>query len=169
MTGVEEIDTEVPILEVAPHPDPGRQYVGQAGRVLQVCNDGGGSRATMTEAGGGVDNACTGFSNATINRPGLAMEAEFGVVLAGLESRVDVAVKDSFALVAAVYGEAKARRMHKEMKAQGEWKVRWDSLVRREFWADVGWCSDQLRTSADQQTMAPRGASEQVGKVKMSS
>ena len=27
-TGAEEIDTEVPSSEVAPHPDPGRQYVG---------------------------------------------------------------------------------------------------------------------------------------------
>ena len=38
----EETDTEVPISEVAPRPDPGRQYVGRAGGVLQVCDDGGG-------------------------------------------------------------------------------------------------------------------------------
>ena len=35
-TGAEETDTEVPISEVAPRPDPGRQYVGRAGGVLQV-------------------------------------------------------------------------------------------------------------------------------------
>jgi len=32
----------------------------------------------------------------------------------------------------------------------------------------VGRCSDRLRISADQQTRAPRGASEQVGKAKTS-
>ena len=40
---------------------------------------------------------------------------------------------------------------------------------RREFWADVGRRdSDRLRTSADQQTMAPRGASKQVGEARTS-
>ena len=64
MMGAEEIDMEVPILEVAPRPDPGRQYVGRAGGVLQVCDDGGGSRATTMEAGGGVDDARTGLGDA---------------------------------------------------------------------------------------------------------
>ena len=32
--GAKETDTEVPISEVAPRPDPGRQYVGRAGGVL---------------------------------------------------------------------------------------------------------------------------------------
>ena len=50
--GAEETDTEVPISEMAPRPDPGRQYVGWAGGVLQVQGDGGGSRATTVEAGG---------------------------------------------------------------------------------------------------------------------
>ena len=53
------------------------------------------------------------------------------------------------------------------MKARGEWKARRDG-AEEEFWADVGRCSDRLRISADQQTMAPRGASEQVGKAKTS-
>ena len=76
--------------------------------------------------------------------------------------------KDSFAIVAAEYGEAKARRIRKEMKARGEWKVRWAGPALNEFWADVGRCSDRLRASADQQTMAPKGASEQVGKAETS-
>ena len=62
--GAEDTDTEVPISEMAPRPDPGRQYVGWAGGVLQVCDDGGGSRATTTEADGGVDDARTGLSDA---------------------------------------------------------------------------------------------------------
>ena len=36
-----------------------------------------------------------------------------------------------------------------------------------EFWVDVGRSdSDRLRTSADRQTMAPRGAAEQVGEAR---
>ena len=38
--------------------------------------------------------------------------------------------------------------------------------VMREFWADVDRRdSDRFRTSADQQTMVPRDASEQVGEA----
>ena len=70
MTGAEETDAEVLISEVAPHPDPGWQYVGWAGRVLQVHDDGGGSRATMTEASSGVDDACTSLSDANVQRQG---------------------------------------------------------------------------------------------------
>ena len=92
--GAEETDTEVPISEVAPRPDPGRQYVGRAGGVLQVCDDGGGSRATTTEAGGGVDDARTGLGDADGDGAGLAMEAEPGAELAGSEFRADVARKD---------------------------------------------------------------------------
>ena len=92
--GAEETDTEVPISEVAPRPDPGRQYVGRAGGVLQVCNDGGGSRATTTEAGGGVDDARTGPGDADGDGAGLAMGAELGAELAGSEFRADLAPKD---------------------------------------------------------------------------
>ena len=91
--GAEETDTEVPISEVAPRPDPGRQYVGRAGGVLQVCDDGGGSRATTTEAGGGVDDARTGLGDADGDGASLAVEAEFGAALAGSESRADVAAR----------------------------------------------------------------------------
>ena len=166
-TGAEETDTEVPISEVAPRPDPGRQYVGRAGGVLQVCDDGGGSRATTTEAGGGVDDARTGLGDADSDGASLAVEAEFGAALAGSESRADVDPRSTFALVAAMWMQQEDR---KEMKARGELKARGDDPERRrKFWADVGRRdSDRLRTSADQQTMAPRGASEQVGKAKTS-
>ena len=76
--GAEETDTEVPISEVAPRPDPGRQYVGRAGGVLQVCDDGGGSRATTTKADGGVDDARTGLGDADSDGASLAVEAESG-------------------------------------------------------------------------------------------
>ena len=161
--GAEETDTEVPISEVAPRPDPGRQYVGRAGGVLQVCDDGGGSRATTTEAGGGVDDARTGLGDADGDGASLAVEVEFGAALSG--SRADMAVM--WPRLVWVFGEAKARRIRNEMKARGEWKARRDG-AEEEFWADVGRCSDQLRISADQQTMAPKGASEQVGKAKTS-
>ena len=94
----------------------------------------------------------------------MAVEAEFGAALSG--SRAEVAAMGR--RLVWMYGEAKARRIRKEMKARGEWKVRWAGPARSEFWADVGRCSDRLRTSADQQTMAPKGASEQVGKAKTS-
>ena len=84
-TGAEETDTEVPISEVAPRPDPGRQYVGRAGGALQVHDGGGSSRATMTEAGGGVDDARTGLGDADSDGASLAMEAEFGAELTGSE------------------------------------------------------------------------------------
>ena len=126
-------------------------------------DDGGGSRATTTEAGGGVDDARTGLGDADGDGASLAVEAEFGAALSG--SRADVAVM--WPRLVWVYGEAKARRIRKEMKARGEWKARWDG-AEEEFWADVGRCSDRLRTSADQQTMAPKGASMQVGKAKTS-
>jgi hypothetical protein len=92
--GAEEIDTEVPSSEVAPHPDPGWQYVSWAGRVLQVQGDGGGPRAATTEAGNGVDDAHTGLSDANSDRTSLTMEVEFGAELAGSESRADVTLKD---------------------------------------------------------------------------
>jgi hypothetical protein len=95
--GAEEIDTEVPSSEVAPHPDPGRQYVGWAVGALQVHHGGGGSRAPTTEAGGGVDDARTGLGDsvdADSDGTSLATEVEFGAELAGSESRADVAPKD---------------------------------------------------------------------------
>ena len=62
------------------------------------------------------------------------------------------------------------RRIRRERKARGELKVRgYDPERRRKFWADVGRRdSDRLRTSADQQTMAPKGASKQVGEARTS-
>jgi len=164
-TGAEETDTEVPISEVAPRPDPGRQYVGRAGGVLQVCDDGGGSRATTTEAGGGVDDARTGLGDADGDGASLAVEAEFGAALAGSESRADVYPRSRFASLAAMF-----EKDRKEMKAREELKARGgDPERRRKFWADVGRRdSDRLRTSADQQTMAPRGACEQVDEARTS-
>ena len=99
--GAEETDTEVPISEMAPRPDPGRQYVGWAGGVLQVCDGSGGSRATTTEAGGGVEDARTGPGDADGDGAGLAMGAELCAELAGSEFRADVALKDESAGVAA--------------------------------------------------------------------
>ena len=88
--GVEETDMEVPISEMAPHPVPGWQYVSWAGRVLQGCNDGGGSRATTTEAGGGIDDAHTSLSNADLDRSSLAAEAGFGTEVTGLDFRAEL-------------------------------------------------------------------------------
>ena len=99
-TGAEVTDTEVLVSEVAPCPDPGRQYAGWAGGVLQVQDGGGGSRAAMVEAGDGVDDARTGPSDADSNGTSLAMEVEFGAELAGLESRTDVAPKDELVGIA---------------------------------------------------------------------
>ena len=92
--GAEEIDTEVPISEMTPRPDPGRQYVGWAGGVLQVHDGGGGSRATTMEASCGVDDARTGLGDADSDGASLVVEAEFGAESTGSESRADVAPKD---------------------------------------------------------------------------
>ena len=94
MMGAEENDTEVPILEVSPHTGSGRQYAGWAVGVLQVHDDGGGSRATAMEAGDGVDDACAGLSDADSDESSLAMKVEFGAEFAGSESRADAAPKD---------------------------------------------------------------------------
>ena len=50
-TGVEVTDTEVPVPEVAPRPDPGRQYAGWIDGRRQVRWSGGGSRAATLWAG----------------------------------------------------------------------------------------------------------------------
>ena len=105
---------------------------------MQVQDGGGSPRATTTEAGGGIDNARTGLGDADSDGARLAVEAEFGAALAGSESRADVAPKDEFAFLAAVYGRAEARRMCKEMTARGELKARGvDPAARRGFWVDV--------------------------------
>ena len=105
---------EVPISEVTPHPDPGRQYVGWADGVLQVHDGGGGSRATTAEAGGGEDDARTGLGDADSDGASLAMEAEIGAELTGSESRADVGPTDESRWVWrtrwATYG-SKRRRM----------------------------------------------------------
>ena len=92
---------EVPISEVAPRPDPGRQNVGWAGGVLQVQDNGGSSGATTTEAGGGGDDARTGLGDADSGRASLAVEAEFGAGLTGSESRADAAPEGESAGIAA--------------------------------------------------------------------
>ena len=63
--GAEMADTEVPVSEVAPRPDSGRQSAGWIDGVRQVRYYGGGSRATTAEAGGGIDHTHTGLSNTT--------------------------------------------------------------------------------------------------------
>ena len=133
-------------------------------------DDGGGSRATTMEAGGGVDDARTGLGDAAIDGPSLAVEAEFGAALAGSEPGTDVVPRSTFAFLAAMYGKAAVRRDRKEMEARGGSKARGDDPERRrKFWADVGRRdSDRLWTSADQQTMAPKGASMQVGEARTS-
>ena len=121
-TGAEETDTEVPISEVAPHPDPGRQYVGWAGGVLQVQDDGGSSGAATVEAGGGVGDARTGLGDADSDRLSLAMKVEFGAEFSGSESRADVAPKDEPAGIAGGldYGPMmrRAREIYAHLSAQ---------------------------------------------------
>ena len=83
-TGAEMTDTVVPVSEVAPRPDPGRQYAGWAGGGLQVRDCGGSSGATTMEAGGGVDDARIGLGDADSDGKGLATEVESGAEMAGL-------------------------------------------------------------------------------------
>jgi hypothetical protein len=197
--GAEETDTEVPISEMAPRPDPGRQYVGWAGGVLQECEDGGGSRATTTEAGGGADDARIGFGDADGDGAGLAMGAELGAELAGSEFRADVALKDESVGMAMADREELAgggtksmdaeHSMEEVAQAMERWPGRWPGLSIEEikenmdalrevdrmreaakvFWADVDRRGgDRFWTFGAQQTMAPRGASEQVGKAEPS-
>ena len=127
-TGAEETDTEVPISEVAPRPDSGRQYVGWAGGVLQVQGGGGSSRATTVEAGGEVDNALTGPGDADNDGTSLATEVEFGADLAGSESRADVAPKDESVGIAED-PEDKLWPMNRAMQIWGH-RRRWPSLPR---------------------------------------
>ena len=145
----------------APRSDPGRQYAGWAGGGLHVRDCGGSYGATTMEAGVGVDTR-TGLGDADSDEAGLAMEAE----MAGSESRADVAPKDELAGIAADW-TAEVRRMIEEAKIK--LKAQHGGGSAGEFWADVGRSdSDRLQTSADRQTMAPRGASEQVGEAGMS-
>jgi hypothetical protein len=167
--GAEETDTEVPILEVAPHPDPGWQYVGRAGGVFQVHDDGGGSRATTTEAGGGVDDARTGLGDADSDGASFAVEAEFGAALAGSESED----RRLIARIREVWKECQVKEAMIKAKAKAKAKTRHGGgsavVGLPEFWADVDRRGgDRFRTFGAQQTMAPRGASEQVGKAKTS-
>ena len=158
---------EVPISEVAPCPDPGRQYVSWAGGLLQVQDGGGSSGATMTEAGSGVDDARTGLSDADSGRASLAVEAEFGAGLTGSESRADVAPKDESTGIAADWAAGGRRRIK---KAGIKSKAQHEGGSVGEFWANVGRSdSDRLQISADQQSMAPKGASEQAGETRTSS
>ena len=62
--GAEETDTELPISEVTPRPDPGRQYVGWVDGRWQVRWSGGGSRAATLSAGNAIDDSDTGLGNA---------------------------------------------------------------------------------------------------------
>ena len=127
---------------------------------------GGSYGAAAMEAGGGVDDAHTGHGDADGDEAGSAMEVEFGAELAGSESRADVAPKDESAGIAADWAAGDRQRIK---VARIESKARHGGGSAGEFWADVDRSdSDRLRTSADQQTMAPRGASEQVGKAKTS-
>ena len=62
---------------------------------------------------------------------------------------------------------AGGRRMVKKEWIKSE--ARREGGSERKFWADVGRSdSDRLRTSAGQQTVAPKGASEQVGEARTS-
>ena len=96
----------------------------------------------------------------------MAMEVKSGAEVAGSESRVDVAPKDESAGVAADF-PAKVRQMIEEAKIKLKAQHGGSSVVK--FWADVGQSSsDRLRTSADRQPMAPKGASAQVGEARTS-
>ena len=75
----------MPISEVAPCPDHGQQYVGWAGRVLQVQDGGGSSGATTVDADEGVDDARTSLGDADSDGSSLATEVEFGAEFAGSE------------------------------------------------------------------------------------
>ena len=79
---------------------------------------GGGSRATTTEAGGGVADTRTGLSDADSDGAGLAMEIESGAALVGSESRADVAPKDESAGTAVDRKVAEAMQMIEELRIQ---------------------------------------------------
>ena len=65
--GAEVIDTELPVSEVAPRQDSVQQCAGLADGVWQVWCYGGGFRATMAVACGGIDSAHVGFDNINSN------------------------------------------------------------------------------------------------------
>ena len=109
--GAEMTDTEVPVSEVAPCPDPGRQYVGWVNGRWQVRWSGGGSRATTLWAGKVIDDSHTGLGDADNDGAGLATEVESGAEMAGSESRADVAPKDESAGIAAAIKEERRRFM----------------------------------------------------------
>jgi hypothetical protein len=100
-TGAEMTSTEVPVSEVAPRPDPGRQYVGWVNGRWQVRWSGGSSGTPTLWAGKVMDDSDTGLGDADSDGTGLAMEIESGAELAGSESRADVAPKDESAGIAA--------------------------------------------------------------------
>ena len=122
-----------------------------------MCDDGGGSRATTTEAGGGEDDARTGLGDADGDGASLAAEAGFGAEVAGSEFRAEVAPKDESVGMA---DELECESMQRRAK---------------EFWRFGGQASEdrqrggaRIRTFGALEAMAPRGASEQGGKAKMS-
>ena len=166
-------DTEVPVSEVAPCPDPGWQYVGWVNSRWQVQWSGGGSRATTLWASDVIDNSHTGLSNADNDRTGLAAEVESRAEMVGSESRADVALKNESVGIAAAIDDECMRTME-EAKAlaalHASERAQYGGGSAGEFKADVGRSdSDRFQASTNQQTMAPRGASEQVGKARMSS
>jgi hypothetical protein len=165
-TGAEMADTKVAVSEVERWGIPGRKCVRWDNGVLQVHYGNGGFRATTEKADGGVDDAHTGHGDADGDEAGSAMEVEFGAELAGSESRADVALKDGSAGIAAEWAAGDRRRIK---VARIESKARHGGGSAGESWADVDRSdSDRFRASADQQTMAPKGASEQVGEARTS-
>ena len=99
-----------------------------------MCDDGGGSRATTTEAGGRIDDACTSLGDADIDGSSLAAEAGFGAEVAGSDFRADVAPKEE------------SVGMADELECESV-RRRWNAM-RRWVWAHFGAQASEASGSA---------------------
>ena len=130
---------------------------------------GGGFRAPTAVADDGVNDAHIGFNSTNSDGKDLATEARSGAGVAGSESRADVALKDEPAGVVADIEAGEGERQRAIRFLRDKMRLEASRSGRQQFWADVGWSgSSRLQTSANSQTMAPRGASEWMGEAGMS-
>ena len=86
--GAEMADTEVPVSDVAPRPDPRQKYAAWIDRRWLVRWSGGSSGAAALWAGKVINDSDTGLGDADNDRTGLAMEVESGAELAGCHGAV---------------------------------------------------------------------------------
>ena len=136
--GAEMADTEVPVSEVAPRPDLGRQYVGRTDRKWQAQWHSGGYVTYTEVTDDEVDDAHIDLNNTDNDGKDPATEAESGAEMAGSESKADVAPKDGSASIVADCGGAEADECARAIRLlRDESRLKTGVGDGQQFWADV--------------------------------